>query len=132
MNTFQKDISFLSNTIKEGQSEWVLAPVTKTATFKELDRRDKEQHKLHFKLIAIFENFGVSKEDNIDGAKIKIDSDGVYDLTVKGIKTLLICNEQFTVQDKAEFLTDSGAILQFGLWALGEKFAPFFSTFNEI
>jgi len=130
METFQKDISFLAQTLNGENNEWVLSPVTKTATFKELSRTDRNQHKLHFKIIAIFEAFGVNADDDSDGTKFKIDSDGVYDLTVKAIKTLLIEDPQFTVQDKTELLNDSGAIFEFGMWLLGEKIVPFFSTFK--
>src|ERR1044071_7921560 len=111
---FQKEISFLSKLWNEPSTSFVEGSVTKTATFKELSRTDKSQHKLHFKIIAIFEHFGAK-----EGAEeIKIDSDGVYDLTIKAINTLLIPDPAFTVQDKAEFLNDSAAIFNFGFWLL--------------
>jgi hypothetical protein len=136
MQTFQKEITFLSKEFDESKVNepckgWVEAPITKIATFKELSRTDKSQHKLHFKIIAIFEHFGVKEEDT-DGEnlQVKIDSDGVYDLTVKAINTLIIPDPSFTMQDKAELLNDSAGIFQFGFWLLGEKIAPFFSKFN--
>lgn len=132
MQQFQKDITFLSKTydanqVSESCNGWVESPITKIANFKELNRTDKSQHKLHFKIIAIYEHYGAA-----DGEDIKIDSDGVYDLTVRAINTLLITDkENFTDQDKAEFLQDSAAIFDFGFWLLGEKIAPFFSKFNK-
>lgn len=127
MEQFKRDISFISKVFDTETSQWEEKPITKSATFKDLSRTDKSQHKLHFKIISIFEHFG-AKESEGD---VKIDSDGVYDLTVKAINTLLIPDPDFTVQDKAEFLNDSAAIFDFGFWLLGEKIAPFFSIFNK-
>lgn len=127
MEQFKRNITFLSKVFDESTNTFPLKVITKTGTFKELNRTDKLQHKLHFKIIAIFEHFGAKDGDS---ESIKIDSDGVYDLTVKAINTLLIPDPEFTVQDKAEFLNDSAAIFEFGFWLLGEKISPFFSTFN--
>lgn len=132
MQQFEKQISFLSKVfypdkVTESHNGWEEEPVTKTATFKELSRTDRAQHKLHFKIISIFEHFGAK-----EGGEIKLDPDGMYDLSVKAINTLLITDKTtFTDQDKAEFLNDSGAIFDFGFWLLGEKIAPFFSKFNQ-
>lgn len=127
MNQFTQSISFLSKVFNEDNNQWEEKPIIKTATFKDLIRTDKSQHKLHFKIISIFEHFGVKE----DGPEMKIDSDGIYDLTVKAVNTLLVTDESFTVQDKAEFLNDSAALFEFGLWLLGAKIAPFFSKFNQ-
>lgn len=118
-NTFQKEITFLSKTIQEGDDTWNELPVTKTVTFKELNRTDRDQHKLHFFLISIF---------NTTGKGFNIDSDALYDLVVKFIETMTELNEQFSIQDKAELLNDSGALLSFGLWLMPQKVTPFFST----
>lgn len=129
MQQFQREISFISKIWDEATTSFIEGTVSKVATFKELSRTDKSQHKLHFKIIAIFEHFGVKDGDN---ESVKIDSDGVYDLTVKAINTLLIPDKSaFTEQDKAEFLNDSAAIFDFGFWLLGEKIAPFFSKFSK-
>ena len=120
METYEKEIIFLSNQLVNG--EWAMVEISKTATFKELSRVARDQHKLHFMLTTLFA--GSSK----DGGEVKIDSDSLYDLTVKAIKTLLVINDNFTEGDKTEFLNDSGSILEFALWALHEKFTPFFST----
>lgn len=128
MEQFEKEITFLTKSFDPATGLWGYQEVTKTAKFRELNRTDRTQHKLHFKLIAIFEQFGVVEEG--DEGKMKIDSDGVYDLSVKAIRTLLIPDAEFTEADKTEFLNDSAAIINFGMWALSEKFTPFFSQFR--
>jgi hypothetical protein len=126
METFEKEITFLSKQLVDG-TEWALVETSKMATFKELSRVDKNQHKLHFMLISLFSSTQNEDEEN----KTVIDSDSLYDLTVKAIKMLLVVNNSFNDTDKAEFLNDSGAILNFGLWALKEKFTPFLSMLNQ-
>lgn len=124
---FKKEVSFLSKVLND-QQVFVEEIITKTATFKELSRTDKDQHKLHFMLVSIYKSNG--------DEEIKLDSDQVYDITVKFIKSCLICDKtensiataaQFTEQDKIEFLNDGGALINFGLWLLNEKIAPFFT-----
>jgi len=122
METFEKEITFLSKQLVN--LEWSLVEVSKVATFKELSRVDRNQHKLHFMLISLFTSKAEEGEEN----KMSIDSDSLYDLTTKAIRTLLVLNDSFTETDKAEFLNDSGAILSFGIWALPEKFTPFLSS----
>lgn len=132
MEQFQRHITFIqkvfyADKVSDTCDGWLEEPVTKFATFKELSRTDKSQHKLHFSIVGIFEHFGAK-----EGEEIKIDSDGLYDLTIKAIKTLLITDKSdFTDADKTEFMNDSGAIFDFGMWLLGNKIAPFFSTFNK-
>ena len=129
MEVFKKDITFLSMVLGEDNQTLQEQQVTKTATFSELNRRDKTQHKLHFMLVSIFKSNG---ED-----EMKIDSDQLYDITVKAVKILLIvdspnagditlANAIFTEQDKVEFLSDGGALIAFGMWLLKEKISPFF------
>jgi hypothetical protein len=130
MNTFTKDIPFLTSVIKDGTTEWTLEPIIKTATFKELSRTDRTQHKLHFKIISLFTG-NPQNEDDDEKEKTLFDSDVVYDLTVKCIKKLLVVDEKFTATDKEEFLNDSGAIINFGLWYLSNKITPFFSELNR-
>lgn len=130
MEQFKKEVTFLSKVFSQNEGDavgaWVEEPISKKATFKSLSRTDRSQHKLHFKIISIFEHFGAK-----EGEQMKIDSDGVYELSVKAIETLLITDKEFTDQDKIEFLNDSAAIFEFGFWLLGEKIAPFFSTFSK-
>ena len=125
METFEKEITFLSKQLVN--LEWSLVEVSKVATFKELSRVDRNQHKLHFMLTSLFTASSGEGEET----KIQIDSDSLYDLTTKAIRTLLVLNDTFTETDKAEFLNDSGAILNFGIWAYKEKFTPFFSSLNQ-
>ena len=131
MDVFEKEITFLSREFEidsnnpDDKGKWVEKAVKKIATFKELSRTDKDQHKLHFMLVGIMTN---APKDGEDETKMNIDSDALYDLTVKAIKLLLKIDERFTAQDKAEFLADSGAIFNFSMWLLGEKITPFFSN----
>ena len=123
--TFEKEIGFLSNVFNSESNEWGLDVVKKTASFNELSRTDKRQHKLHFMMIALFE---ATPGENGEADKMSLDSDKMYDLTSKAVKTLLIVDEKFTEQDKSEFLNDSGALFTFGMWLLGEHITPFFSS----
>ena len=127
MKTFEKEISFLSKTFNSadngGNNEWEDKLVKKIATFKELSRTAKDQHKLHFKIISLFSDNSKKGENSIS-----LDTDVVYDLTTIFVEKCLVLNEVFTVQDKEEFLQDSGALFQFGMAILGEKITPFFSV----
>jgi hypothetical protein len=127
MITFEKEIEWVGWEFDADKNSTVERTRVKTATFKELNRTDKEQHKLHFKLISLFE--GLEKEKGEEGS-FDISSDGLYDITVKAVKVLFIENESFTKVDKEEFLTDSIALLSFGMWLFKEKFTPFFSSFK--
>src|ERR1700693_5556449 len=111
--TFQKEISFLCTELNNDTTEFEEKSVSKNATFKELSRTDKEQHKLHFKIISLF----VDSEKKNNGS-IKLNSDEIYDLTCEMIEKLLLIDNNFTVQDKAELLKDSGALFTFGYWLL--------------
>lgn len=132
MDFFKKEVKFISQVFNPDPAinNFESIQVAKTATFKELDRVDKSQHKLHFKIVSLFmNNLG---EKNDDGtANINLDSDALYDLTLKGIKTLIQINPEFTAQDLTEFLQDSGAIFNFAFWFLTEKLSPFFSTLTQ-
>ena len=127
MNTFTKEIEWASWEVNAEKEATVQVIRKKTATFKELNRTDPTQHKLHFKLISLFE--GLEKNED-DPSSVGISSDGIYDITVKAVKILLETNDQFTDADKKEFLNDSIALLQFGMWLFKEKFTPFFSNFK--
>lgn len=131
MDTFQQPITFLAKVFNEDPAvnKWETKEITKIATFRDLDERDKDQHKLHFKILSVVDLGGIG--DNDGDAKVRIDSDALYDLTVKAINQLLVPDETFTIQDKKEFLSDSGAIFNFGMWLLTNKFLPFFSRFTR-
>lgn len=132
---FKKEISYLSKIAKQsdapeakGGMVWVDEIIKKTATFKELSRTDKDQHKLHFKIISLFQSNGVKDEEST----ANINSDALYDITVKSIKTLIIIDPEFTEEDKQGFLCDSSAILSFAFYMLKEHFTPFFSKLNIV
>lgn len=130
MEFFEKEISFLSKEFDAGTNLWKEVSLTKTATFKELSRTDKDQHKFHFKIISLFTMSPKEDEGTLDnpGMNINLDPDAIYDLTVKGIKTLMVLNTEFTAADKNALLSDSGALFKLGFWLLTEKIAPFFSN----
>lgn len=128
MKTFTKELTWM--TYEPGEKPGDVKEVfkTKIATFKELNRTDKTQHKLHFKIMSILQG---SKEENSEENKeekgeININTDVLYDITAKSVKQLLVCDNDFTEMDKNELLNDSIALLEFGGWLLGEKFTPFF------
>lgn len=125
-NIFTYDVVYDSQELID--TEWVTVSTTKTARFRELDKRDKNQHKLHFMLVAIFKS-----GENVN--ELKVDYDQLYDITVRAVNILLLVDSgvdsihgagSFTEQDKQEFLSDSGALISFGSWFLREKIAPFF------
>jgi hypothetical protein len=120
-----------------GRVEMVESEVTKIATFKELSRKDPNQKKLFWKIISLFEGQEIDenelkgksdkeKEDILAKTKIEPSTDKIAELTDKAIKTLLISTDEFTEQDKVEFLSDSIACINFGLWFLNNKCKPFF------
>ncbi len=127
MKTFEKEISWVGWEFDASSNDMVEKTRTKIATFKDLNRTDKSQHKLHFKLISLFEGTEKSKDEP---DTIGVSSDGLYDITVKAINLLLTENESFTKVDKEEFLNDSVALLSFSMWLFKEKFTPFFQSFN--
>lgn len=127
MKTFEKEISYVSWGVDAEKETTVETLVTKTATFKELSRTDKTQHKLHFKLISLFEGLEREKDES---DSIGISSDGLYDITVKAVNILFVPTTNFTEADKKEFLSDSMALLDFGLWIFKNQFSPFFSKFK--
>jgi hypothetical protein len=120
MDTFQKEITLFSKVFNEATSKWDQAEIIKTATFKELDRLDKSQHKLQFKLVTLF------KMNADEDGDPEISSDALYDITVKFINQMILIDKEFNAGDKTEFLQDSGAIFNFGTWLLKDKFTDFF------
>jgi hypothetical protein len=127
MSTYIKELKFITAVFDEKTEAVIEKEVIKTANFKELSRLDKTQHKLHFKLISLFEGLEKSMDEQ---DSIGISSDGLYDITVKAVKILLVTDSEFTENDKNDFLNDSISLLQFGMWLFKEKFTPFFSAFN--
>jgi hypothetical protein len=123
--TFTKDISFINPSffdpeLKNGMGDHCEKEITKTATFKDLSRTDKDQRKFQFMLMSVFKSKGEGE--------LQIDHDMLCDITEKAIEVLLITDAvNFTDIDKGQFLNDNGAIINFGMWLLGEKISPFFS-----
>lgn len=109
---------------------WELKSVTKNATFKELSRTEREQHELHFDIIEYFTSAN-SKENKKGDKQVRIKLKEAYPLILNAFDTLLVINEDFKPQDKEEFLNDSAAILDFGMWLIKEKITPFFSQLMQ-
>lgn len=142
METFQKEVLFISKVYDKAEGE--TAPsfkekeVARIATFKDLTRTDKAQHKLHFAIIDAVGKFipdQAEGEDIEEGAKVKLEikPDILYDITVKFIKNMLQVeagSQIFSDTDRQEFVNDSGSIYVFGMWLLTEKLFPFFANFR--
>ena len=127
MKTYTKEITFISlqaNPNSDPPGLFEETEVKKIATFRELSRIDPNQEKLCWKIIKLFE--GQDVEDG-EAVKQNISDEGLCELVNKYIRTCIVINESFTEQDKKEFLTDTGAKMNFGFWVLGEKITPFFS-----
>ena len=125
--TFDKEITWVGYDIDESTNSTVENVRTKIATFNELSRTNKSQHKLHFKIVSLFEGLEKEKgEENTTG----ISTDALYDITVKAINILSVPNPSFTEMDKIEFLNDSLALLNFGMFLFKNHFTPFFSNFK--
>jgi hypothetical protein len=123
---FEKEVTFRQKGF-DG-TDHTLLPVTKTARFHELDTQDKTQHKLHSKIFTAFINSAQPGEDDEEKVQANISGEVIYDMAVRGIKSLLVIDQDFTAIDKQELLSDSGALLNFGLWFMGEKVIPFFQS----
>jgi hypothetical protein len=131
MKTFTKEITFLDrellvNEHDSSKTSWVSVPVTKTATFEELTDDNPNHHLLQFHIMSVFSSGGGSDDDTKKG-QIKIDPEGMLSLVKLAIKTLLVPTAEFTEQDKTRFLATGSALMQFGMWFMGEKLAPFFA-----
>ena len=123
-NTFNKKITFVSFVPDTDGIQMIESEVTKEATFKELNRKDAKQSKLFWRIISLFEGQQVESEDEVQ--RIEPSTDKIADLTEKAIRVLLVVDDKFTEDDKKEFLSDSIACINFGLWFLNEKCKPFF------
>ena len=135
METFEKEIEYESTTI-DVDNKLVKIKARKIAMFKELNQTDRTQHKLHWQIVqAIQESVSEDIEPG-EKQKVLLNTDAVYDLTRKAIRTLFVpnpeCSQKENEQFLEEFLCDSGAMFEFGFWLLAEKFAPFFSTFSRV
>lgn len=135
MDTFAKEITFISPEYDQVAHDagtpgvWNKLPVTKTATFLELDQTDRDQHKFHFKLMGFFAKPGKEGEEEDEDEKpssLGFDTDATYDLATKFIKKFHVPNPEFTLADRESVLTDSGALVDFALWLVKDKFIPFF------
>ena len=142
METFKKEIRFISQVVTQDEEETIPSfkskEITKLVTFLDLVRTDKAHHKLHFAIIDAVGKFFPKSEDAEElkeGERVTLEivPDTLYDITSKFIKNMVQLepgSNEFTEQDLKEFLLDSGAIWVFGMWLLTEKLLPFFTNFR--
>lgn len=117
--TFTKEIYFFNPACWDDEAkQHVGKEVSKTATFKQLNRNDREQRKFQFMLTSIFK----SKNEN----DISVDHEVLSDITEQFVEVMLTPDATFTETDKAMFLNDNIAVIEFALWLLKEKLSPFF------
>jgi len=134
MNTFKKEITYLGKTFDQSimsdtHDGFVLKPVTKLATFKELDQTSREQHKFHFRLVTFYTTLQKKDDFGSKEGEIALDTDEAYDLAVEFINKYAICDEtEFTNRDREEVLNDAGAMISLSMWLAKEKFFPFFQV----
>lgn len=119
--TFEKEIRFIHRSLVN--TNWVKEETPKMATFEELDRTNQDQAKLQGKILSLYQSQQID-EDNEKGT-FRLDTDALYDISIKCIKKLLIVDQTFTETDKKEFLADNIAVYRFGLWFLENHLGPF-------
>jgi hypothetical protein len=143
---FTKELNWVSYDVNPNNlNEVIEVEKTATVTFNSLNRTDRSQHKLHFKIISLFEGMGESQKESLERAtteyekdqamketELGIKTDVLYDITVKAVALLVVCDDNFTEHDKKELLNDSIALLNLGLWLFGNEFAPFFQKLVSI
>jgi hypothetical protein len=115
--TFKREISFFNPAQFLDGKHTGGGVDTKTFTFKELSRIDRDQHELHFTMMTAFET---------RGRKSKIDPGQMLELTDLFINTCFVLVDGITETDKTLLLNDSIAKLKFGTFLLNEKMPPFF------
>ncbi len=132
MKTFQHEITFLQKSFDatQVQSEnagHIETLATKTATFKELSRTDRDQHALHFAIIDFYAGGSTSGKKK----QVKFKTQDALPLVEDFIEAMLIVDNNFTATDKEEFLNDSGALFSFAMWLLKEKVSLFFGILMQ-
>lgn len=133
--TYSQAISYVTKVFNETRTGFKDAPTKVLATFKELSRTDKSQHKLAMLITSTMRRFGKVEKPAEDGKPatyiLEVDDEILYDLTVRYITETSVFTDIYRETERAEILADAGAILSFGHWALKEKIAPFFSILHE-
>jgi hypothetical protein len=123
MNTFKKELTYLEVVgVEDDGITPKMQPTTKNVTFKELSQTDKSQGRIFFLMRPLFQNVKMVG----GGEKVIADPNVLYDLIMYVIDALLIQDEDFSEQNKVEFLNDNFAVMCFGEWFLNEKASPFF------
>jgi len=126
MDNFVKEITYLGQRYDVETSSWVDDEVTKNATFKELDRKDRSQHQLHF-----LSQYLIDKSVKADGegkATVEFNSDEILKATIKFISVCHVVTPEFDEKQKELFLNDGVALYNFGMWLLNAKIIPFWQA----
>jgi hypothetical protein len=126
MSTFKHEIRFKQNQL-DGL-EMKLRTVKKTVTFRELDETNKDQHRLHFRIMSLYKT---KMEVDERTKTMSIDTDVLYEITVESVKLLAVVDDSFTEMEMKEFLASSIGVLKFGLWFLENHITPFILEYNS-
>lgn len=95
---------------------------TKTIELNDLSQNDKRQGRLFFMLRPLYKS---SQRVGEIETSIIADPLVLHDITIHAIDVLVNIDDNFTQSDKAEFLNDNFAVMEFGEWFL-EYATPFF------
>lgn len=127
METFEKELSFLSQQFNTELDAFETVEITKKATFTELNRRDPRQSSLQWSIMSLFSGKKKEEAEDEDGSvEMALDPIALSEITKTAVKRLLIVDENFSEEDKKSFLIDNIAMISFGTWLLQEKLLPFF------
>jgi hypothetical protein len=125
-DTFEKEVTFVSNAYNPETKQIEDCFVTKTATFKELSRSNPDHYDYAWDVLQMYKKVGDGKDADVIAVKRV-----AAPLVRQYVNDMLILNEKFTETDKKEFLADNGALAMFGIWLTNSKFIVFFSTLTK-
>jgi len=109
--------------------DWIDKVVETVLNFKELNKMDRAQHRLQFRIVELYSN-----PKRKEGGAITIDTDGVYDMTLEYLDKMLI--KPADMADKAfdilieEVKNNFQVILDLSTELMNEVWFPFFQTLN--
>lgn len=129
MNTYTKEISFLSPGFSDDRTKFEHHMTKVTACFKELSRTESDQHGLAMQITRTMRKFRTINEDKT--VTVDIDDEAMLVLVKRYITDMSVFTDEYTAAHQKEILADVGALYVFGNWVVGEKCAPFFSILHE-
>lgn len=125
--TFQHEVKYLEvqPIFKEGADvpEYSEVVIEKLLTFKELNQLDREQHDLHFLIMAYYSGGTVKTKGK---RALVVDPEFARDMTNAFLNDMLILDKEFTATDKEIMMNDSGCLIKLGMYLIPEKVLPFF------